>query len=151
MPATEAVDEILINGRFTVDLTGCKSSADCVRVEADDATVETQNVTSSSDKQWKMFKSGMPKYGQLRLYFNVSDADANKDLTAWAKKCAEGNKKELRKDCTVTLKKRDGTPGRVYHFLDLFCVNFDPGTFSSTESGANRSCLTMQIGRITVD
>jgi len=150
MPAKENVDEILINGRFAVELTGIKSSADCVRVEVDDAIVETQNVTSSSDKNWKMFKSGMPKYGHLRLYFNVSDSELNKDITAWTKKCAEGDKKEIRKSCTVTLNKRDGKAGRSYNFLDLFAINFDPGSFSSTSSGVNRSCLTMQIGRIEV-
>lgn len=147
----EAVDEILINGRFKVDLTGCPSSADCVRVEVDDAIVETQNVTSSSDLHWKMFKSGMPKYGLLKLYFNVSDSALNKDLTLWVKKCGEGVKADIRKSCTVTLNKRDGTPGRSYNFLELFAINFDPGSFSSTDAGANRSCLTMQIGRVTVN
>jgi len=151
MGATETVDEILINGRFTVDLTGCKSSVDCVRVEVDDATVETQNVTSSSDTHWKMYKAGMPKYGHLKLYFNVSDSEVNKDLTDWVKKCGEGKKGDIRKACTVTLNKRDGSAGRSYNFLDLFALNFDPGSFSSTDSGANRSCLTMQIGRITVN
>jgi hypothetical protein len=147
MPEKEDVDEILVNSRFKMDITGLASSSDVVRVEVDDVTIETQDVTSSADTQWRKHKSGMPLFGHLRVYFRVADDKLNKDIFEWQKATAAGAKDKIRKTATLTLLKRDGTAGRTYNFHDLVCVSLDDGTYS-TDAETNLSCLTMQIGRI---
>lgn len=152
MPNKEDVDEILVTNRYKLEIQGLPSCDDTVRVEVDDVTVEFQQTSQGKETQWRMYKYGMPVFGQLRAWFRVNDGAGpsalNKDIVQWNKDITAGAKDKIRKTGSLTLQKRDGSAGRTYNFHDLFLVSFDPGTYSAEDTDTNLSCMTCQIGRI---
>lgn len=152
MPQTEDVDTILVTNKFKFEVQGLPSCDDTVRVEIDDVTVEYQQTTQGRETTWRMYKYGMPLFGQIRAWFRVNDGAGpsalNKDIVEWEKATVAGQKDKIRKTGSLILQKRNGEEGRRYDFTELFLVTFDPGTASAEDSDTNLSCLTMQIGTI---
>jgi hypothetical protein len=152
MPNKEDVDEILVTNRFKLEIQGLPSCDDTVRVEVDDVTVEYQQTSQGKEKTWRMYKYGMPLFGQLRAWFRVNDGSGpsalNKDIVQWAKDTTAGAKDKIRKTGSLVYQTREGQEGYRVNFHDLFLVSFDPGTYSAEDTDSNLSCLTCQIGRI---
>jgi hypothetical protein len=118
-------------GDFRVLLEG--SPLDAVAVDVDPIEIETHDVTQSNDTTWRSFKSGMPKFGQVRLTFRPGAS--NSAAVAWFEEVRKG--RNIRKDITIKLQSK-GVAARTYALVDTFPITFSGDT------------VTLQIGRIEV-
>lgn len=138
--ANEGAYEVLENGagKFKVDIAGCPTASGLVDgITMEDLLIDTREVTdgvnsdyrapeavntSGVDWDYRVYGPGDAHYGSITIRSRVGKN--SKELQQWFSDAAKG--KNIRKNITITLKKRDGSAGRVYGWFECYPVAYQP-------------------------
>jgi phage tail-like protein len=144
--ANAAGDEILIARNFAVDIPGLPDeSANCFSAQIDPVVIPPVE-DPGADPLFRNYAPGMPEFGNARFTFVAAPNRDN--LRRWIIDAAMGQ--PVRKNITITLFKKDGSPARKYNLIDCFPVKWDPGDYSPS-SNVVVEMLEVRLDRITME
>jgi hypothetical protein len=130
---------------FAVDIPGLpETSANALEVQIDDLTIDLREMTTGLDVEYRLYGPGAAHWGQAK-FTSACTLGGSKELQAWFSDAAKG--KNIRKNITVTLLKRDGSEGRRYNLFECFPVRWDAGDYSPS-STVKVETIVVKIGRV---
>lgn len=120
------------------------ASANLQSVVVEDLAIDIREMTTGLDVEYRLYGPGQAHWGSAS-FVSATPRGGSRELQAWFMECASG--RNIRKNITITLLKRDGSAGRSYTLMDCFptqwsAVNFDTSSTVQTET------LTVKVGRI---
>jgi len=143
--AREIDDEILMSGRFAVEISGAPNASKNIReIAIDELTIDIREMTTGVDVLHRRYGPGAAHWGSAAFTSAVT-LGASKELQTWFNECAKG--KNIRKNITVTLFKKDGAAGRSYTLHDCFPTQWSSVSFD-TSSTVQAERLVIKVGRI---
>lgn len=135
--------EVIANAfGFGIDIPGCADASKNIReISIDELNIDTREMTTGTDVEYRLYGPGAAHWGSATFRSIPGGAG----LRSWFDQCLKGH--DVRKNITVTLYKKDKTPGRSYLLYDCFptqwsSVNFDTSSTVQTET------LKVSIGRV---
>lgn len=138
-------DEILMSGRFAVDIPGAPDASKNIReIAIDELTIDIRETTTGVDLVYRLYGPGAAHWGNASFTSAVT-LGASKELKTWFDECAKG--RNTRKNITVTLFKKDGAAGRSYTLHECFPTQWSSVSFD-TSSTVPAERLVCQVGFI---
>lgn len=125
-------------------------------VAVDPIEIEPQVVVQGGDPVWRSYTPGVPRFGQARLRFHVTDPEFDVRMSAWIKEAiAQGD--AARRNIDVVLLDKRGRDGRRYSLLACLPLAYAPGALRlvngpcpKCEQATDLAELVVQIGSIDI-
>jgi hypothetical protein len=103
------------NGQVPVPLENIRE------ITIDDLNIDVHEVRDPNavreNEGFRVYAPGAVHFGQIHLRAALNSPTGSL-LSAWVSECRSG--KNIRKNITVTLYRKDGLPTRAFHFFDIF-------------------------------
>jgi phage tail-like protein len=150
VPAQAATaDPPFLARNFRVDIDGMPAaSANCMAVEIDPVRWDVRETTTGIDVEYRTYAPGDAHYGRVKVKFPWLGSDeTHKEILSWLEDARTG--KNIRKNISIYLLKKDGSPGRTYNLLECFPIKYDPGDYSPSSTTPVQT-LEIQIGRLEI-
>ncbi|MBI4197839.1 MAG: phage tail protein [Chloroflexi bacterium] len=132
------------NWDFQVVIDGLpETSANIVSIQVEDLTIDARDTTTGADWDYRTYAPGDAHYGKVTLRARIGKD--SKELQSWVDDASVG--KNVRKNISVILNKRDGSEARRYYFMECFPVKWDPGDYSPS-STTRVETIVVKIGHV---
>lgn len=135
--------EVIANAfGFGVDIPGCADASRSIReISIDELRIEARELTGEPGDAFRSYAPGPAECGTATFRSIPGGAG----LRSWFDECRKGH--DVRKNITVTLYKKDKSPGRSYLLYDCFPTQWSSVSFD-TSSTVQTETLTVKIGRL---
>lgn len=148
----DQTDQMLENGRFSVEVTTCPDSSKlCHAVRLTPMRFGVRDASTGNDSKYRKYAPGDLQNMEVELQFRSSDgtgdasgAASNKDVRKWLEDCKLGT--VVRSAITIKMYDRaGGAAKRSWNLHDCFPVQLDYGSYSP-DSQTNVTTLKCNVG-----